>query len=188
MLFQLIGLTGWNQSFGAGTQKGWDRDQVFTPHLGFTEQVNTFILKAELIAESGLVWKCLFAFTSSGFRPERAQDCDPYFLGNSTALDKIFSLCTFYVTVLLGEKKKKETKLFEIKYCNCKDSMCWKLLIHARITTLQGLCILVMLCFWIRMLKSNKISGTISSSSYRQSLVPVLRGQFYYIPSKPFLW
>lgn len=40
VLFQSIGLTCWNQSFGAGAQKGWDRDQVFTPHLGFTEQVN----------------------------------------------------------------------------------------------------------------------------------------------------
>lgn len=30
--------------FGAGVEKGWDRDQAFTPHLGFTEQVNKFIL------------------------------------------------------------------------------------------------------------------------------------------------
>lgn len=44
VLFQLVGLTCWNQSFGAGAQKGWDRDQAFTPHLGFTEQVNKFIL------------------------------------------------------------------------------------------------------------------------------------------------
>lgn len=85
-------------------------------------------------------------------------------------------------------KKWNETKLFEIKYYSCKGSIHWKLLIYARITTLQDLCILVMLCFRIKMLKSNIISGTISSSFYRQSLVPVLRGEFYCISSKPFLW
>lgn len=109
--------------------------------------------------------------------------------GNRTGLDKVFSSCTLWVTVLLLEKKTKTTKLFEIQYYSCKNTLHWKLLLHDRINTLQDLCILVLFCFRIRMLKSNIISGTILPSLYWQSLMmPAFRGQFYSIPSKPFLW
>lgn len=99
MLFQLIGLTCWNQNFGAGAQKGWFRDQVFTPPLGFTEQVNKFIFNIVakqnwLQSPDGFENACLPS-QDQAFHLKEHRTGTLILLGNKSDLDKVLSMCTF---------------------------------------------------------------------------------------------
>lgn len=99
VLFQLLGFTCWNQNFGAGAQKGWFRDQAFTPPLGFTEQVNKFILITAakqnwLQSPDGYENACL-PLQDQAFHLKEQGLWPLFFLGNKTGLDEVLSMCTF---------------------------------------------------------------------------------------------